>query len=201
MLLPSTYFAYVLYKQQQYVQNVNMFINHEFIENGNTIVYRKTDFKKSPRTLELVFLSRRFTTPEIDHLNGKLNSYGISNTKLIIKQDSIDNIELLKRSILNDIQGKEAMQNVNEARIKLLEAEISRNTFDNTQLFREAKAIFPNLSTLSLANHVFAVNDTLARLPVLVYDAEPDITKNDKLKFKNWIKQRLSIDTLIIIKN
>lgn len=201
MLLPSTYFAYVLYKQQQYTQAVNVFINHEFVENGNTIVYRKTDFKKSPRTLELAFLSHRFTTREIKHLNDKLNAYGILNTKLIIKQDSVDNIQQLKSSILNEIQGQEAMLNVNEARIKVLEGEIARNTFDNTQLLREAKAIFPNLSTLSLANHTFAVNDTTARIPVLVYAAQPDIAKSDKLKFKNWIKQRLSIDTLVIVKN
>lgn len=201
MLAPSIYFAYVLYKQQQYVQAVNTFINHEFIENGNTIVYKKTDLKARPRTLELAFLSRRFAPDEINRLNLKLANYGVQNTRLVIKQDSIDNIQLLRTSILNEIQHQEATLDVNEARIKVLESELAKNNYDNQQILKEVNAIFPVIQTVSISNHRFAGSDTTRILPVLIYQADKDLTLTDKLKFANWMKQRLSLDTLIILKN
>ena len=201
MMIPSIYFAYVLYKKQQYVQAVNNFINHEFVENGNTIVYRKSDLKTEPRRLELAFLSQRFSQPEIERLNGKLGNYGIYNTRLVIMQDSIDNIQLLRNSILNEIARKENTLDVNEARIKILESQIARNTFDNVQLQKEATAVFPALQTLSISNHSFSRNDTVVTYPVLIYQAEKDLSKDDRSKLKNWLTHRLKLDTLIILKN
>jgi uncharacterized hydrophobic protein (TIGR00271 family) len=201
MLLPSIYFAYLLYKQQQYVQAVNNFINQEFVENGNTVVYRRTDLKKEPHVLELAFLYRRFSQPEIERLNGKLSNYGIYNTKLIIKQDSIDNVQMLRSSILNEIENKENTLDINAVRIKFLESQIAKNTYDNVQILKEANAIFPSIKTLSLSNHSFSNNDSISKLPVLIYQSKRELTKSDKRKFKNWLKQRLKIDSLIILKN
>ena len=67
MLVPSTYFAYSLYKEQKYIQAVNNFINDELVATGNTIVYKKTDYKS--KVLELAFLDHRFTATEIKELN------------------------------------------------------------------------------------------------------------------------------------
>lgn len=199
MLVPSIYFAYVLYKQQQYVQSVNNFINHEFVENGNTVVYKKTDLKAQPRTLELAFLSRRFTDAEVSRLNLKLANYGIQNTRLIIKQDSIDNIQMLRTSILNEIQNQEATLNVNEARIKLLEAELAKNNYNNAQLSREAQVLF-GTERLSLANHRFG-NDSTRVIPVLIYQSGKDLSKQDQSRMTNWIRERLKLDTVVVLKN
>lgn len=200
MLVPSIYFAYVLYTQQQYMQAVNNFINHEFVENGNTVVYKKTDLKSQPRTLELAFLYRHFSESEITRLNLKLSNYGVQNTRLIIKQDSVDNIQLLRSSILNEIQNRESTLDVNEARIRLLEAELARNTYDNNQLEREAKALFPKLKTLSIANHRLTGSDSAQILPVLLYRADPELVPADRRRMDDWIRQRLKLDTVIILK-
>ncbi|RZJ48632.1 MAG: TIGR00341 family protein, partial [Flavobacterium sp.] len=112
MLVPSTYFAYSLYKEQKYIQAVNNFINDELVATGNTIVYKKTDYKS--KVLELAFLDHRFTATEIKELNQKMKFYGLNQTKIIIKQDSTDNIQVLRNSILNEIKGKDEMLDVNE---------------------------------------------------------------------------------------
>lgn len=200
MLVPSIYFAYVLYQKQQYVQAVNNFINHEFVENGNTVVYRKTDTKREPRTLELAFLSRRFTKPEIQRLNDKLGHYGVYNTQLIIKQDSVDNIQMLKNSILNEIENKADALDINEARIKLLESKIAENAYDNGQLYREANAIFPQLDNVSIANHMFTIRDSSVVFPVLIYSASAPLAKSDLVKFNGWLKHRLKKDSVMIVK-
>lgn len=199
MLVPSIYFAYVLYKQQQYAQAVNNFINHEFVENGNTVVYRKTDFKTEPRTVELAFLYRRFSEEEIRRLNLKLPSYGIANTQLVIKQDSVDNVQLLRNSILNEIQTREQTLDVNEARVKVLEAELARNRFDNGQLTKEAKSIFPEIQSLSVSNHEFIVRDSTRTIPVLIYGSSRRLGEQDRAKLQRWMQHRLSLDTIAIL--
>ncbi|RZL14677.1 MAG: DUF389 domain-containing protein [Pedobacter sp.] len=75
MLVPSTYFAYSLYKEQKYIQAINNFINDELITTGNTIVYKKTDYKS--KVLELAFLDHRFTPAEMKELNQKMKFYGL----------------------------------------------------------------------------------------------------------------------------
>ena len=199
MLVPSIYFAYVLYKQQQYLQAVNNFVNHEFVENGNTVVYKKTDLKAAPRTLELAFLSRRFSDAEISRLNLKLANYGIQNTRLIIKQDSIDNIQMLRTSILNEIQNQTSTMDVNEARIKVLEAELAKNVYNNAQLLKESQILF-GIENVSLANHRFG-NDSTQVIPVLVYQSGKELSKQDRERMTDWIRERLKLDTVLVIKN
>lgn len=201
MLLPSIYFAYVLYKQQKYMEAVNTFITHEFVENGSTVVYKKTDLKAKPHTLELAFLSRRFTPEEIRRLNLKLPGYGIDQTRLVIKQDSIDNIQTLRSSILNEIQNREAIGDVNEARIKLLEAELAKNTYDNAQMSAEVAALFPGIESVSIANHSMLAKDSATTVPVLIYQAKSELNREDNRKFQEWIQKRLKLDTVIILKN
>ena len=44
MLVPSSYLAYSLYREQQFKKNADLFIESEFTNKGYTIVYKKTDF-------------------------------------------------------------------------------------------------------------------------------------------------------------
>jgi uncharacterized hydrophobic protein (TIGR00271 family) len=201
MLVPSTYFAYNLFKQQQFKQSVNKFINQELTSKGKTIVYKKTDFNSNPKTIELAFLSKRFDEDEIKILDSSLTSYGISNTKLFIIQDSIDKIQKLRNNILNEIKTKEFVVDEKETKIQSLEAEIAKNSYDNKQIFLEAKAIFPDIKSLSLANHkIYNTNDSLYTATVLIYETKKDLNKRDKSKLMNWVKQRLSLGTLEIFK-
>jgi len=202
MLLPGIYFAYTLYKQQEYTQAINNFIEKELIENGSTIIYKKTNLKGNNKSLELAFLSQRFSQYQIDSLNNRLKAYGISDTKIIVRQDSLQNIQKLRKSILNEIQGENIVLEQNESKIKILEAKIAKNTYDNMHIFKEANAIFPSLQTLSIANHTF-FDDKNGKLsiPVLIYKTQKDLSQWDRVKFENWLKQRLVVDSVLILKN
>ncbi|HRG60002.1 MAG TPA: TIGR00341 family protein [Bacteroidia bacterium] len=200
MMLPGIYFAYTLYKQQEYTQAINNFIEKELIENGSTIIYKKTNLRGNNKSLELAFLSQRFSQYQIDSLNSRLKDYGISDTKIIVRQDSLQNIQKLRKSILNEIQGANIVLEQNESKIKMLEAQIARNTYDNMQIFKEANAIFPSLQTLSIANHNF-FDDKNGKLiiPVLIYKTQKDLSKWDRVRFENWLKQRLVVDSVLIL--
>ena len=201
MLLPSAYFAYSLYYQQKYSESVNTFIDKEFNEKGNTLIYKKTNYNSDPKTIELAFLSRRFNDNEIKNLNGELKNYGLSNTKLIIRQDSAFNIQNIKKDILNEVKGADTIINQKDIEIRLLKNEIAANTFDNREILKEANTIFPDITAISLANHDFYTSkDSSFTTTILFYESPKDLSADDKVKFENWLRQRLAIKNLAVYK-
>jgi uncharacterized membrane protein len=65
MLVPSSYLAYLLYKEQQFIKNTNLFIENEFTDKGYTVVYKKTTFNSQSKKIELAFLEKRFRDNEL----------------------------------------------------------------------------------------------------------------------------------------
>jgi uncharacterized hydrophobic protein (TIGR00271 family) len=199
MLLPSAYFAFSLYKQQQFKQRVETFIEKEFIEKGNTIIYKKTTYSNSSSNIELAFLNKSFSENETKALNDDLKKYGIENTKLTIKKNSTDNINALRNDILNEVSKTEIRLDEKDQRIEELNMEIAKNKFDNQKIFEEVKIIFPTIKTISIANHNTTSNDTILIKTVFLYQANPKLDDTEKTKLYNWLQKRLSITNLEVI--
>lgn len=188
-ILPSIYFAYQLFEEKKYKQQITLFTNKEFTDKGVTIVYQKTQFNKNPKVLELGFLSKRFSDSEIKELNQSLKNYELNNTKLIIKQDTTD----LKSDILNEINFNKSALSQKDITILNLKKEIETNRFDNKKLLAEMKILFPNMENLSLSNHIFNKStDSLKVIPVLIYKSKKDFETSEKNKIILWLQQRLS---------
>jgi uncharacterized hydrophobic protein (TIGR00271 family) len=201
MLLPGIYFAYKLFAEQQYYHSVNNFIEQEFSNKGNTIVYKKTNYNSNPKTIELAFLSKRFTKDEIDSLNARLHARNIPETKLLIRQDSADRIQLLRNNILNEIKGKDIAADEKDKKIQALETEIAKNTFDGKQILQETKIFFPGIQSLSISNNTFYYgSDSTSNATVFIYQAQQELTTEDKIKFESWLKKRLSLEKVELYK-
>jgi hypothetical protein len=180
---------------------VNNFIEQEFTNNGNTIVYKKTNYNSSPKTIELAFLSKRFTKEEIDSLNAKLYAKNIPTTKLLIRQDSADRIQLLRNNILNEIKSMDLIVDEKDKKIQSLETAIAKNTFDGKQILQETKIIFPNIQSLSISNNTFHYSsDSSKSSTVFIYQAQNELTNDDKTKLENWLKKRLLLEKVELIK-
>lgn len=65
LLSPSAYFAWSLYEQQKFTQSVNTFIEKEFTDKGETLIYKKTNYQNNPKTIELAFLVKHFDKDEV----------------------------------------------------------------------------------------------------------------------------------------
>ncbi|MEP6682879.1 MAG: DUF389 domain-containing protein [Parafilimonas sp.] len=201
LLAPSAYFAYSLYQQQKFTEAVNTFIEKEFTNKGEALIYKKTNLKNNPKTIELAFLTKHFNRPEIKQLNSQLNKYGIYNTRLIIKQDTTFNISNLKNDILNEVKINDTLLYNRNAEISALKSEAAKNSFDNKELLKEVSAIYPGISAISVSNHTIYTNtDSSYTEAVLIYQAKRELGSRDKLKLANWIKQRLSLNNVIIFK-
>lgn len=199
MLLPSGYFAFSLYKQQKFKQGIETFIEKEFIEKGNTIVYKKTNYSVNKSSLELAFLNKSFSKNEIELLNKSLKKYNLSNTKLIIKLNSTDNLNSLRDDMLNEVTKKEIILDEKDKKIAELENEIAKNKYDEKQLFEEVKIIFPNINSISIANHKTIKKDTIFKKTIFLYQTNSKLNEIEKMKLKNWLQKRLTLTNLEII--
>lgn len=199
MLIPSAYFAYSLYIEQQLKKNIELFLKEEFTENGYTIVYKKTDLKSQSRKIELGFLSKRFDKKELELYNQKLKKYSISNTQLIILQDSTDRLLSLKGDILNEINGSNKIDD-RDIRIADLEYEIGMNRFDDLNIYKESKILFPTIEKFSIANHNFIVlKDSVYKETVVIISSKKPLDESDRIKFEDWLKAKLKLKRVQVL--
>jgi len=202
MLVPSSYLAYSLYREQQFKKNADLFIENEFSNKGYTVVYKKTDFNPKGKKLELAFLSKRFDKTEIAKLKEELNTNPyLKGTNLVIRQDSTDRFNTLKGDILNQIKSSENEMNEKDVRIVQLEKELTKNTFDNKQLLKESRALFPDITSLSVTkNSLVTPKDSLITLTAVIYDVTKSLSNEDQEKFKKWLNERLAVKNVELFK-
>lgn len=195
MLLPSSYLAYSLYREQQFKKNADLFIESEFTQKGYTIVYKKTDFNPKAKKLELAFLSRRFSEPEIKELKDKLNQNKyLAGTQLQIRQDSTDRFNALKGDILSQIKSSENEMNVKDVKIMQLEKELTRNKFDNRQILKETSVLFPAVSSLSISkSSLVDQKDSITTITAVIYDGAKTLSPAESDKLKLWLNERLLV--------
>lgn len=196
ILIPSVYFAYSLYQEQKFRQSVNEFIDQEIVNKGNTLIYKKVSFSSNPKKIELALLSKNYSQDEVEILNKKLNDFGIENTNIEIKKSTSDDISLLKNDLLNEVSKSDEK----DKKIIELEQELSKNIFDNTQLLKESKILFPKINAITVSNNNFAQGDSLVKKTILIYKAETPFSEEEEVQFKNWIQQRLNIKNVEVFK-
>lgn len=194
MIIPSVYFAYRFIQQQRFYEKVSQYVTKEFEEKGNTIVYRKTYYTTNPRRIELAFLTRKFTSAQIKEEEEKLADFGITNTRLIIRQDSAFLAQATK------IQNNEVSNDATKIAAEL-NAKIDRYVFKTDNLYSEAKAIVPGLKSLSASKQeILSDKDSAVVIPVAMYESENNLTDAQTKTLQNWLKARLKVDTIEIYK-
>ncbi len=199
MLIPSAYLAYSLYGEQQLKKNIELFLNEEFVENGYTIVYKKTDLKSLNKKIELGFLSKRFNKEEIESYNKKLKKYHLGNTKLVILQDSTDRLLTLKGDILNEIKGSQKIDD-RDIKIAKLENQIALNRFDEVNIYKESKILFPTIEKFSIANHNFLIQkDSVYKVTVVIISSKKPLVEKDKIKLEEWLKAKLKLKQITVL--
>ena len=188
--IPSIFLAFKLFKEQDYRFAIDRFIRSNFEDKGYTIIYQRTNLNSKPRTLELAFLTHKFTQPEIDTLNINLKK-NLPNTQLIIRQDSA----FLAGSSIKDAAENEAADKSKIA-LQELTKELKEKELQSAGIFNEARAIFPELTSLAVSNQDFVKVDTVVTQPIVIYQSEKDLPKDQKERFNAWLKVKLKKDSV-----
>ena len=186
MIIPSSYFAFTLYREQQFRQQSEQFINTEFLEKGNTLVYKKLDYVPQNKTIELGFLSTTYDSLQIKNLEKQLLKYGLDHTKLVIRKNTASQLTQMKNDILNEVSGK-------DKELADLKASMKQTTYDNLQLKKELNVFFPEITETSFEKGNFAVGDSLSEDYVLIIKSENALDETQQQKLQNFVENKYNI--------
>ena len=186
MIIPSSYFAFTLYREQQFRQQSEQFINTEFLEKGNTLVYKKLDYVPQNKTIELGFLSTTYDSLQIKNLEKQLLKYGLDHTKLVIRKNTASQLIQMKNDILNEVSGK-------DKELADLKASMKQTTYDNLQLKKELNVFFPEITETSFEKGNFAVGDSLSEDYVLIIKSENALDQTQQQKLQNFVENKYNI--------
>lgn len=188
MIVPSFYLAYNLLNEKKFKQNTDQFIDKEFVKEGYTVIYKKISYHSSPKKIELAFLSKKFTPDELKKLNEELKEFGLVNAQLIIKQDATD----LKSEILNEIGKKDNILSEKDIMINNLRNELDKYSVKDSGVVKEMAILFPKFQNVSIGKITDFPNTDSARLATIVMYSSEKEDKDDELKLKQWMSQKLA---------
>ncbi|KAF2508423.1 DUF389 domain-containing protein [Flavobacterium zhairuonense] len=195
MTIPSVFFAYQLYVQKSYNSRTQIFIQNEFINNDFPIIYKNIRYNTNPKRIELAFLTKKFTEKEIDSLNKKLVSYNLPNTKLIIRQDTVN----LRKDIMNQINTSQNIVDQKDIIINNLRNQLSEYHFNSEKIGSESKILFPEITSLKIGNYTIKTNSENANvIPIILYQTKKELNPESRQKLKLWLKERLAKDSIEI---
>lgn len=190
--IPSLYIAYQLLQEKKYNQNVNVFLDKEFVEKGHTIIYKKINFKSNPKKVEIALISKKFDSLELNRLNDLLKIYTIPNSELIIKQNTQD----LKQEILAELKKNNNISKGDDIQIKNLRQAIAKYQLYDQDFITDISIVFPEIKNYSvgLQNHIIS-KDSIVEKPMFMYES----TKNlDTTKLKKWLINKWDTDEIDI---
>ncbi|WP_068599289.1 TIGR00341 family protein [Vaginella massiliensis] len=197
MIIPSFYLAFNLFQEKKFSQNVEQFISKEFSSNGYALIYKDISYTTNPKKIELAFLTKKFTTQELDILNQKLLQYDITNTKLNIRQDTKD----IKGEILDELGKQDKILSDKDILINNLHNELNKYKFNNPETIKEITILFPELKNISIGRHISNVNtDSCKTEIVLLYQTDDKIKKFDTEKLQQWLSQKLKTTDIKIVR-
>ena len=195
MIVPSIFLAYRLISDNKYTKNVENFIKNEFTDRGHTVIYKKINQNDTPKTIELVLLNQRMDSIEIQALNKKLSdSYEIKDTKLLIKNNSSN----LKSEILAEINQQNKDFSEKDIIIQNLTAELNEYKFDDRQLIKELRIIFPEIENISIGKLNSYEKDSRKQENTVIYQIK-EKEKLDEEKLKKWLQTKLNDQNIRLI--
>ncbi|MBF4463744.1 DUF389 domain-containing protein [Flavobacterium sp. LC2016-12] len=193
LITPSVYFAYQLYNQKSYNSRVEVFLQDEFHNKDYPIIYKKIRYNADPKKIELAFLTKKFNDTEIANLNKKLVSYDLPNTKLVIRQDTVN----LRKDIMNQINNNQTVVDQKDILINNLRNQLSQYNFNTNQINNEAKILFPAVTSLKIGNYTIENESTKSKvIPVILFQSKKGLDEPTQIKMKLWLKQRLAKDSI-----
>jgi uncharacterized hydrophobic protein (TIGR00271 family) len=208
VLLGSIYTFYGLVQEKKFTKKAQLFVN-ELKNEGISIIDRDMDdFDYANNKITITVFGKRVSNSDKKDWKEKLKKLDLPNTKLVIQQgkddsDMIKEFQNLRETYANQlkyISDRDATIKDKDALIADLKSRLKEFPF--VQISQEAKINYSGLKAISYANKIatdFKQIDTIAVFTTQWYDSVPKTDEQFK-KLQLWLKTRLQLDTLKVIK-
>jgi uncharacterized hydrophobic protein (TIGR00271 family) len=207
----SIFEFYQLFKNNQFVQKSHSFIELMKSEGISIIDEEDENISYENNSIKLVLYGKTLSENEIEQWETRLVEYGLPSTKLNIQQGTDDSDLRAEVQSLTDlyarnqeiISSRDGKIKQSEEKIKQLESELNKYykvPFNN--ISQEAKTNYDALKSLSYSNVIstnFMTTDTLSVFTASWYDSIPDNIQQE-IKLKKWLKIRLDLDSIQVLR-
>jgi len=210
-IIPSVIMAYNIVNRTFIEKNIQMFLSGELNFPNTQIISRNIDFDSSKIRIEVFMLGAIVTDDMIEMAKAKLPKYNLEKADLYIKQGigAQSNVDLttLRTGVIEDLYRKneEIIKN-KEKQIRLLENQITVLTKDNypiEDISKEAKALFNNLSELSVQkSHLMNYKTNKIDTITIGYAKfSGGVPASEKRKLNDWLKARTNSEKIRLVIN
>lgn len=198
-IIPSVFLAYRIVKRSIFENSAKTFVQKEFRFPRTQVVTRNYRMEPTKNSIELLVVGQELTPHVIDSLKKRMTVYGIdTNTALIVRQglnakQEID-IATIKASILEDV-----FKSQNETdTLFVVPQKIDLAIPD---LKSELQNLYPELTSYSLSQAVVRDMNSprLDTISVFVGEFRRPISRNDRLRLQNWLKERIKSDSVKLV--
>lgn len=198
IVTPAIYLAYTFVEQNNFNQNAQKFIADTFEKPGYIVVYKNLHFSRSYKSIELAFLSEKFTDEELSQFKAQLDYFGLNGVDLIIRQNGFALTEEEWKAAIAEIQSDKEKNQALEAKL-----ESERLLFQSpARLLEEAQAINSVITDIAIGPITRGSNEhNDSEELILIYtdiNTVP-ITPEGAASLTNWLKTRLDDDSLSIV--
>lgn len=210
-IIPSVIMAYNIVNRTFIEKNIQQFIQNELNFPNVQIISRNVNFDSSRVKIEVFMLGSPVESSMIDLAKKKLAKYKLENADLVIKQGvsagSKVDISALRAGVIEELYRKneEIIKN-KDKQIQLLESQLalySRNQFNVEEISKEAKALFNNITELSV-HRSFVMDFKSNKIDTVTFGYvkfSSGISTSERTKLNNWLKERTNSDKFRLIVN
>lgn len=206
VLFGSSYTFYNLIKEKQFTKKADNFINYLRNEGFSVIDRERDDYDYDNNEITVTIFGKRIDEEKRKDWLKTMKEFGLQDTGLIIHQGEDDSAMLEEMQQLREtysdqikfISERDQRIKDKDELIKTLQKQLQDIPF--IKLTEEAQINYNGLKSLSYAKQIytdFHEVDTLYTFYTTWYDSIPD-SDAQFLKFKDWLKVRLALDTLVV---
>ena len=192
-VIPSIYFGYGLVQKEKFNERASKFISSVTIIDGNYLLDHS--ILSANKSVSLVYVGNALTDKQIELINEKADIFSIDKSKLTIKEGfsitekrnentEIENLKLEINRLNQDIKTKDELLTVAKDQ-KLI----------GNQLLAELNALYPNVYSCAYSESLLFQEGVAESSPidmVLVKVKDRKLKNSEKVKIREWMKNRLS---------
>lgn len=193
---PSVYLAYRIVDKSIFENNARNFVRDAFNFNNTQVVSRNFLYQPKQREINLLLIGTELTDTAIARIRAIMPQYHLYNTQLVVRQGLNAKQEIdfsqIKASILEDVFRQDSSRQVNVP---------VTTPPPPPDLTGELKVLFPNCQYYAASPMVFRWPDSSNTDTCMVVMAgfSRKIKPAEKIKVQNWLKTRLSVDSVKLV--
>lgn len=198
ILIPSTYFGYLLVEKEKFLENANRFRENVSIFQGNYLL--AFDVNPVQKNITLVYGGSEITEEQKNLLKMRAKSFDLENANLIIEQGL--SIKELKGEILEKEKLKAEINRLSQVNLRLQQKQDSLTNVGKLgkQLLSEIRVIYPQINSCAYSKtQIFGADkNTFTNVSIINLTSASPLSKYNVKKIKDWFKARLSNDSVLV---